>query len=176
MRGPKGAGLENKPNWRAQIKESILLFFGKKQSLPPLTLDGNSIEWVESWTYLGVKLLSHKQFNCDIDDKVNSFYRCANAILRIDGKSDETVMLQLIESQCVSKLTHAMEVIHVADRDQRRRLRVAYNSNFRRIFGYRNWESVTNLQHALQRPTWEELISQRTTKFMNSLAQCSIFI
>ena len=82
-------------------------------------------------------------------------------------------MLQLIESQCVSKLTHAMEVIHVADRDQRRRLRVAYNSIFRRIFGYRNWESVTNLQHALQRPAWEELISQRTTKFMHSAPSLS---
>ena len=84
-------------------------------------------------------------------------------------------MLQLMESQCISILTYAVEVIHVADRDQRRRLRVAYNSIYRRIFGYRNWESVTNLQHALHRPTWEELIAKRTDKFMISVAQCSNF-
>ena len=60
-------------------------------------------------------------------------------------------MLQLMESQCISILTYAMEVIHVANRDQRRRLRVAYNSVYRRIFGYRSWESVTDLQHALCR-------------------------
>ena len=82
---------------------------------------------------------------CSIDEKVKAFYRRANAILRIDGQSDELVMLHLLEIHCVSVLTYAIEVIDVADRDERRRLRVAYNSVFRRIFGYRDWESVTNL-------------------------------
>ena len=108
--------------------------------LPPLMLDRKCIEWVESWTYLGVKLQAHKEFDCDIDEKVKSFYRCTNAILRIDGRSDEMVMLQLMESHCISILTYAMEVIHVANRDQRRRLRVAYNSIYQKIFGYRDWE------------------------------------
>ena len=84
-------------------------------------------------------------------------------------------MLQLLESQCVSILSYAIEVIEVADRDKRRKLRVAYNSIFRRIFGYRDWESVTNLQHALQRPTWEELVAKRTAKFMKSVTQCPLF-
>ena len=77
-------------------------------------------------------------------------------------------MLQLLETHCLSILTYAIEVTHVANRDKRRRLRVAYNSL------YQNWESVTDLQHALQRPTWEELIEKRTAKFMLSVAQCPI--
>ena len=81
------------------------MLFGKSQNLPALSLDGNDIEWVDSWKYLGVSLRSHKHFNCSIDEKVKSFYRCANAILRIDGRSNEIVMLQLLESQCVSILT-----------------------------------------------------------------------
>ena len=156
-------------------KKTKNMVFGKKYDLPKLILDGKSIDWVESWTYLGVALLSHKQFNCSIDEKVKSFYRGANTILRIDGRSDEIVMLKLLESQCVSILSYAMEVIHVIDRDERRRLRVAYNSLFRRVFGYRDWESVTELQHALQRPTWEELVERRKEKFMLSVAQCPIF-
>ena len=119
---------------------------------------------------LGVTLQSHKQFNCCIDKKVKAFYRSANAILRIEGRSDEMVMLRLLESQCVSILTYAIEVIDVTDRDERCRLRVAYNSIFRRVFGYRNWESVSALQHALKRPTWEN----RTAKFMRSASQCTI--
>ena len=83
-------------------------------------------------------------------------------------------MLDLLESLCISILTYAIEVIHVADSDERRRLRVAYNSVFRKIFGYRDWESVTELQHALKRPTWEELISKRNAKFMLSVDQCPI--
>ena len=156
-------------------KKSKNMFFGKTCHLPALSLDGKVIEWVQSWKYLGVTLVSHKNFNCSIDEKVKSFYRCANAILRIDGRSNETVMLQLLETHCVSILTYATEVITVADRDERRRLRVAYNSIFRKLFGYRNWESVSDLQHALNRPTWEESLERRTAKFMQTVSQCQIF-
>ena len=146
------------------------MFFGKSFKLPNLVLDGKPIEWVDSWSYLGVDLRSHKNFNCSIDNKVKAFYRCANAILRIDGRSDEMVMLHLLETHCVSVLTYAIEVIDIADRDERRKLRVAYNSIFRRVFGYRQWESVTNLQHSLKRHTWEELIESRTEKFRQSIS------
>ena len=45
-------------------------------------------------------------------------------------------------------------------------MRVAYNSIFRTLFGYSWRESVTDLQHALGRPTWEELVDARKTKFL----------
>ena len=139
-----------------------------------LFLNGKPIDWVESWNYLGVSLLSHETFNCSIDNKVKSVYRCANAILRIDGRSDE--MVHLLETHCVSLLTYAIEVIHVADRDERRKLRVAYNSIFQRVSGYCDWESITNSQHALNRPTWEELIDKRTAKFFKSISENPLFI
>ena len=60
----------------------------------------------------------------------------------------------------------------VADRDERRSLRVGYNSIFRKIFGYRYFESVTNLQHALGRPTWEELIAKREAGFQIRARSC----
>ena len=79
-------------------------------------------------------------------------------------------MLQLLEVHCISILTYAIDVLRVADRDENRRLRVAYNSIFRRVFNYRPWESVTELQHALQRPTWEELVNERRTKFRDRIS------
>ena len=49
------------------LRKSKNMQFGKKvDSLPFLQLDGNNLEWVESWTYLGVTLKSHKEFNCCI--------------------------------------------------------------------------------------------------------------
>ena len=69
--------------------------------------------------------------------------------------------------------SNAVEVIHVADRDERRKLRVAYNSVFRKVFGYRDWESVSDLQLALKRPTLEELLEKRTLNFMKSVEQLS---
>ena len=103
-------------------KKSKNMLFGKACSLPNLVLNGKDIEWVQSWSYLGVTLKSHKSFNCCIDSKIKSFYRAANAILRIDGRSDEIVMLRLLESQCISILKYGVEVIYVADRVERRKL------------------------------------------------------
>ena len=156
-------------------KKSKIMEFGKLSNcLPSLLLDGKELEWVKSWSYLGVTIVSHKKFNCCVAEKVKCFYRSANAILRIEGRSNELVMLQLLESHCLPILTYAIEVIDIADRDTRRKLRVAYNSIFRQIFSYRMSESVTDLQHQLTRPTWEELIEKRKSKFLVSLSNCTI--
>ena len=95
-----------------------------------------------------------------------------------EGKSDENVMLQLLEAHCLPILTYSIDVIHVANRDERRRMRVAYNSIFRnsifrKTFEYRQWESVTALQHALHRPTWEELVNARRETFRNKISENS---
>ena len=99
------------------------------------------------------------------------FYRCANAILQMDGRSNDMVMLRLIETHCIPLLTYAIEVVHVINRDERRqlRVRVAYNSIFRKIFDYRWSQSVTDLQHFLSRPTWEELVERRKNCFFARL-------
>ena len=73
-------------------KKQIPILWKKKPSVPLalLKLDGKDIEWVDSWPYLGVEIKSHTTFNCCIDKKVKSFYRAANGILRIEGRSNET--------------------------------------------------------------------------------------
>ena len=151
--------------------------FGRKvDSLCELELDGNRLDWVNTWKYLGVNLQSRSSFNCSIDEKLKSFYKCLNAILRIDGHSNELVMLRLLETHCVPILTYCIEVLHVADSNIRRKLRVAYNAIFRKIFDYRWNESVRELQSFLGRPTWEELVEKRTSLFMERLPTCTTII
>ena len=110
-------------------------------------------------------LKSGKTFDCSVTEKIKKFYRCTNAILRIDGRSNDTVMLRLIESHCIPLLTYAIEVIHVSNRDEKRQLRVAYNSVFRKLFGYKWSQSVSALQSFLGRPTWEQLVEKRCNAF-----------
>ena len=146
------------------------MYFGRRQDdLCSLRLNGIEIEWTDRWTYLGVNLVSGPKFNCCVNEKIRKFYRAANYILRIDGKSDDLLMLRLIETHCIPILTYAIEVITVLDRDARRQLRVAYNSVFRRIFNYRSWQSVSELQTFLSRPTWEELVDKRINKFYHAI-------
>ena len=147
--------------------------FGKKRKINfKLNLNGIPIEWVDTWKYLGVVLKAGSRFGCSVAERVKSFYRSLNSILRDEGRSDDMILLRLIESHCVPVLSYAIEIIHVADRDERRSLRVAYNSIFRKLFGYRTFESVTNLQHALKRCTWEELVEQRHLGFMTRARSC----
>ena len=151
-------------------KKSKCLYFGKRINISHnVMLNSKTIEWVEEWAYLGVSLKSAKSFDCSIKERVKKFYRCANSIFRIDGKSNDMVMLRLVETHCVPLLTYAIEVLHVSDRDERRQLRVAYNSLFRRIFKYRWSESVTALQHFLNRPTWEEMVEKRRDNFVKRI-------
>ena len=151
-------------------KKSWNLYFGKKTSIPhKIILNGNKVEWVEEWPYLGVTLKSGKIFDCSVVDRVKKFYRCANAILRIDGRSNDMVMLHLMETHCVPLLTYAIEIVHVVNRDERRQLRVAYNPVFRKLFGYLWSESVSNLQAFFSRPTWEELLEGRKNSFISRL-------
>ena len=128
-------------------------------------------QWLSEWTYLGDTLKSAKSFDCSVKERLKKFYRCANAILRIDGKPNDMVMLQLVETHCVPLITYACEIILISNRDDRRQLRVAYNSLFRRIFFYRWSESVSALQAFLDRPTWEQLIEQRRGNFLNRVRQ-----
>ena len=92
-----------------------------------------------------------------------------NSIFRVERKSDDMIMVRLLETHCVPLLSYAIEVIQVADRRQSSKMRVAYNSVFRRIFGYSYRESVSDLQHMLGRPTWEELIAKRKDNFSRRL-------
>ena len=70
-------------------------------------------------------------------------------------------------------LTDGIEISYFLDARDRSKIRAAYNSLFRRIFGYRTRESVTNLQLTLARPTWEMLVWQRKKNFYDRLATCA---
>ena len=97
---------------------------------------------------------------------MKSFYRSLNSIIRVEGRSNDMIFLQLLETHCVPILTYAIEIVHVADRDERRSLRVAYNAIFQKIFSYRHFESVTALLHSLDGKTWEKVVLTCESRFV----------
>ena len=144
--------------------------FGAKS--PPshrVSLDGQPLQWENQCKYLGVTLKSGTSFCCikrkERKETIGKFYRALNSVIRIEGRSDDMVMLRLLEAHCVPILSYAIEILHVSDSNERRQLRVAYNSVYRKMFGYSYRESVSLLQRSLKRPTWEELIDKRNLTF-----------
>ena len=155
-------------------KKTKNMHFGKKYDNSfRLKLNGTLIDWVSEWKYLGIVLKSGPTFNCSVKEKIKSFYRSLNGILRVEGQSDDLILLRLIEAHCLPILTYGIEIIHVAHRDERRSLRVAYNAIYRRIFKYRMFESVSNLQRLLGRSTWEELVEVRRKNSLHRARLCT---
>ena len=155
-------------------RKSKLLYFGKKgENLFITTINDTPIEWVDSCVYLGVCLVSSHHFKCSVSDRIRKFYKCANAIFRVEGRSDDLTMLRLVETHCVPILTYGIEFADFFDNSERSKIRAAYNSVFRKIFGYRNFESVTQLQLSLARPTWEMLCQICIDSFYLRLSQSS---
>ena len=153
---------------------SKVLYFGKRcESLYTPQLNGKSLEWVDSWCYLGVEVVAGKRYGCTANERIKKFYRCANAIFRVEGRSDEESMLRLLEAHCVPILTYGMEVAHFADHREKSKIRAAYNSLFRNLFEYRKFESVTDLQLSLGRPTWEMILYKAKCGFCNRLSTCN---
>ena len=91
-------------------------------------------------------------------------YRAPNAIIRIEERSDDIMMLRLLEAHCLPVLSYGIEIINVTDHDARRQMRVAYNAIYRKLFGHSYRESVTLLQHSLGRLTWEEFVDNLTVE------------
>ena len=153
--------------------KSKTMMFGKgsKPSFM-VKIDGIDIPWVDQWKYLGMTLQSGKKFGCSAKEKLASFYRALNSIIRIEGSSDELVKLRLLEAHCLPILTYGIEILHISDPNDRRQLRVAYNRIFRNLFHYEYNESVTELQHGLGRLTWEELLEKRKRNFLRNCTKC----
>jgi hypothetical protein len=80
-------------------------------------------------------------------------------------------MLRLVESHCVPILIYAVEVSIFPSREKQK-MRVAYNSLFRKIFGFRKYDSIRELQGFLSRPTWDELVTSRMESFRDKLHFC----
>ena len=117
--------------------------------------------------------MSSHRFKCSVSDRIKKFYKCANAIFRVEGRSNDLTMLRLVETHCTPILTYGIELADSVDYREKSKVRAAYNSVFRKIFGYRNFESVTDLQLSLARPTWEMLCEIRKESFYQRLSQSS---
>jgi len=72
--------------------------------------NGSALQWVDSIRYLGIYVVNARQFKCRYDHATASFYRTFNAVFGKIGRScSEKIVLQLINSKCMSCLLYALE-------------------------------------------------------------------
>ena len=79
-------------------------------SCPLLYLNGEILDFVTKWKYLGVLVKSDKNFQCSVVKPRSAFYRSARSILNVLNKPSEDVQMKLLYSVSVPCLTYACDV------------------------------------------------------------------
>ena len=149
------------------VKKSKGLLFGKLtvDSVSPLFLNEQPIEYVPEWKYLGSTIVSGRRLSFSIKPSMRNFYCSANSVLRSIRRPNDLVLMSLLYSICVPGLTYAAEVIELSSREMND-CNVALNDAIRRIFSYNRWESTRLLRQQLGYSNITEIFHARRERFI----------
>ena len=131
-----------------------------------LTLAHKPLIWYNRLKYLGVHMISGKNFKIDITSAKLKYYGCFNSIISVTGKrQNEIVCFNILSTYCLSKLIYSCEImscsnVNIHDLD------IVWNNAFRHIFNCCWRESVRPLQYIIDE--WR-LIFMRKLFYHDSL-------
>ena len=97
---------------RFNSKKSKVLTFGRSynKEATPLLIDGEALQYVSEWKYLGTTIRSGKSFSFVARPDITSFFRACNSVLRVLDDAHEMTQLTLLYSNCVPIITYACGV------------------------------------------------------------------
>ena len=114
-----------------------IMIFGKLASdldvLACLQINSTEIEFVRSYRYLGFHVISDSHFKFSSSECLRGFYGAVNSVLSVLRRPRENVLMQLLYSNCVPKLTYGAAVKDLTAA-QKYQYNVAVNNAVRRIF------------------------------------------
>ena len=142
-----------------------------KNPLPPMLLYNEPLVWSEKFKYLGVRFISGKGLNIDINNIKRNFYASCNNILGNLYNSDEIVKLFLCETYCLPLLLYGSICCNLND-TQLRELNVCWNTVVRRIFGFHRWESIREFLWGIGRLDFIHLRLYHLLKFHRKDLSC----
>ena len=131
--------------------KSKVMTFGKTYDMPtvPLTIAGNPVDFVSEWKYLGTTIAAGKHFSFSARPDLSSFFRATNSVLRVLNGAHEHTLFNLLYTNCVPILTYACAVKQYSSSDMSD-CNLAMNNAFRKIFGFKEWQSIRVLRKELK--------------------------
>ena len=144
------------------------MVFGRQSECRPLLLNNAPIAFVSEYRYLGIWITAGKAFSSSARKPLSSFYCSANTILNVLHKPSEKILLHLLYSNCVPKLTYACEVQRHSS-DEMQKMNVALNDCIRRIFTFNRWESTRFLRLSYGYDSVFDIFAKRRASFYRSL-------
>ena len=134
----------------------------------PILLAGKKIEYVNTITYLGTRIVNENGFCFSSDDDLLSFYRASNSILNAVTKPSKHILLHFLYTNCIPTLTYACAVKEYPSR-QMNDCHTAVNDAIRKIFTYNRWESTRDLRKSYGYRSLTEIFASAKRKFCDQL-------
>ena len=158
------------------VGKTKIMPFGKIASSPediaPLNLNGVALELVSSYRFLGFNILSGVCFRFSATECLRGFFGAVNSVLTVLTRPNEDVLMRLLYSNCVPKLTYGAAVKDLSAADKHS-YSVALNNAIRRIFGFRYYQSIRQLREVYQFDSIEVLFAKARKRFYHSIANHS---
>ena len=133
----------------------------------PLTLNGDPLEFVNEYKYLGVHLCAGKELSFSPTATIRSFHRAANSILYSRVKPSNIVLMKLLYTNCVPIITYASDIKEFSAADMYR-CHVAVNNAIRKVFSFAVWQSIRDLRISHGYKSIYELFSSAKAKFLTN--------
>ena len=150
------------------VAKTKVMVFGKLSrdlsSLAEISINGENVKYVKSCKYLGFYLVSHDKFKLSVIEDLRGFFGSANSVLSSIMKPRENVLMQLLYSNCVPKLTFGAAVKDLSSSEMNQ-FNVAVNTAARRIFGFRQWQSIRQIRDVYNYDPIEVLYEKAKNRF-----------
>ena len=158
------------------VNKTKVMVFGKLSnatfSLANISFQGVPLEYVQKCKYLGFHIVSSLHFKLSIHEDLCGFFASANSILNSMVRPKENVLMQLLFTNCVPRLTYGAAIKDL-NASERRQLNVAVNNAMRRIFKFRQWQSIRHLREFYGFKSIETMFEIARSRFAHSLTNHS---
>ena len=155
------------------VGKTKIMVFGKLNrslsSIAKINLNGINIDYVSNCRYLGFYIIAGTSFSISVDEDLKSFFGSVNAILTSVRQPKENILIQLLYSNCVPKLTYGAAVKDL-NSSEKQQYNVAVNNAVRRIFRFRYWQSIRQIRQFYGFESIETMFAKAKTRFFKVLS------
>src|SRR5271165_6855399 len=152
-------------------KNSACLRISDRHNVPSksITIQNQIIEWKQELKYLGVVLVSAKQFKINNQSVKHKFFRALNTVFgKVGLNTSAELLCSLINAHCIPILLFASEALYWSAKDLRSMANV-YNQAFYKIFKTFDNEVIRNCQFYMNILPSNLLVDLRRLNFVDNI-------
>ena len=150
-------------------KKSCCVNIGTRRPLhiASMCLGDMSIEWVDTFKYLGVVFVNGSSLHLDCSFIKRKYYAACNAVLVKCKYASDIIKVHLIKTFCLPLLTYCIGALDIPQY-KIKDIGVCWNDSFRKIFNFNRWESVAELQYFCGELSFDCIYDLHRLNFLNS--------